>query len=188
MIDILSYNQRLVEPGEHEKYFTNKYPGRGLAILSCIDAHTIKLLPNVLDLKDGDVKFIRNTGVLVIRPWGSVMRSSLVAVFELKVREAMAIVYRDRGMRGLHAEEFFRHVHDSNTSDDRTETLHSVGIDLDGWLADFDDTEDSMCHIVELIRKHLLVPDSIVIHGLVIHPATGKFNLITGGSLPASDG
>ena len=32
------------------------------------------------------------------------------------------------------------------------------------------------------------MPDNIAIHGLVIHPTTGKLNLIVDGSLPASDG
>ena len=43
LTDILSYNQRFVESGEYEKYFTNKYPGRELAILSCMDARIIEL-------------------------------------------------------------------------------------------------------------------------------------------------
>jgi len=188
LTDILSYNQSFVESGEYEKYFTDKYPGRELAILSCMDARIIELLPNALGLKNGDAKLIKNAGALVTHPWGSVMRSLLVAVFELKVKEIMVIAHHDCGMRGLHAEEFLQRVHDSNIPDDRIETLRNAGIDLDGWLTGFDDVEDSVRHTVELIRKHPLMPDNIAIHGLVIHPTTGKLNLIVDGSQPASDG
>lgn len=188
LTDILSYNQHFVESGEYEKYFTNKYPGRELAILSCMDARIIELLPNALGLKNGDAKLIKNAGALVTHPWGSVMRSLLVAVFELKVKEIMVIAHHDCGMRGLNAEEFLQRVHDSNIPDDRIETLRNAGIDLDGWLTGFDDVEDSVRHTVELIRRHPLMPDNIAIHGLVIHPTTGKLNLIVDGSLPASDG
>lgn len=188
LTDILSYNQSFVESGEYEKYFTNKYPGRELAILSCMDARIIELLPNALGLKNGDAKLIKNAGALVTHPWGSVMRSLLVAVFELKVKEIMVIAHHDCGMRGLNAEEFLQRVHDSNIPDDRIETLRNAGIDLDGWLTGFDNVEDSVRHTVELIRKHPLMPDNIAIHGLVIHPTTGKLNLIIDGSLPASDG
>lgn len=188
LTDILSYNQHFVESGEYEKYFTNKYPGRELAILSCMDARIIELLPNALGLKNGDAKLIKNAGALVTHPWGSVMRSLLVAVFELKVKEIMVIAHHDCGMRGLNAEEFLQRVHDSNIPDDRIETLRNAGIDLDGWLTGFDNVEDSVRHTVELIRKHPLMPDNIAIHGLVIHPTTGKLNLIVDGSLPASDG
>ncbi|HFC8523218.1 TPA: beta-class carbonic anhydrase [Neisseria subflava] len=187
LTDILSYNQSFVESGEYEKYFTNKYPGRELAILSCMDARIIELLPNALGLKNGDAKLIKNAGALVTHPWGSVMRSLLVAVFELKVKEIMVIAHHDCGMRGLNAEEFLQRVHDSNIPDDRIETLRNAGIDLDGWLTGFDNVEDSVRHTVELIRKHPLMPDNIAIHGLVIHPTTGKLNLIVDGSLPASD-
>ncbi len=188
LTDILSYNQHFVESGEYEKYFTDKYPGRELAILSCMDARIIELLPNALGLKNGDAKLIKNAGALVTHPWGSVMRSLLVAVFELKVKEIMVIAHHDCGMRGLNAEEFLQRVHDSNIPDDRIETLRNAGIDLDGWLTGFDNVEDSVRHTVELIRKHPLMPDNIAIHGLVIHPTTGKLNLIVDGSLPASDG
>ena len=186
--EILTYNQHFVETGEYEKYFTNKYPGRELAILSCMDARIIELLPNALGLKNGDAKLIKNAGALVTHPWGSVMRSLLVAVFELKVKEIMVIAHHDCGMRGLNAEEFLQRAHDSNIPDDRIETLRNAGIDLDGWLTGFDDVEDSVRHTVELIRKHPLMPDNIAVHGLVIHPTTGKLNLIVDGSLPASDG
>ena len=70
LTDILSYNQHFVESGEYEKYFTDKYPGRELAILSCMDARIIELLPNALGLKNGDAKLIKNAGALVTHPWG----------------------------------------------------------------------------------------------------------------------
>ncbi len=83
--NILAHNRQFVESGEYEKYFTDKYPERGLAVLSCMDARIIGLLPDALGLKNGDAKLIKNAGALVTHPWGSVMRSLLVAVFELKV-------------------------------------------------------------------------------------------------------
>ena len=186
--EILAYNQNFVESGEYEKYFTDKYPGRELAILSCMDARIIELLPDALGLKNGDAKLIKNAGAVVTHPWGSVMRSLLVAVFELKVKEIMVIAHHDCGMKGLNAAGFLEKVHDSDIPDDRIETLRNAGIDLDGWLTGFDDVEDSVRHTVELIRKHPLMPDNIAVHGLVIHPTTGKLNLIVDGSLPASDG
>ena len=56
-----------------------------------------------------------------------------------------------------------------------------VGIDLDGWLTGFDNVEDSVRHTVGIIRRHPLMPDNVAVHGLVIHPATGKLNLVVDG-------
>ena len=73
--DILQFNKEFVESGEYAQFFTNKYPERGLAILSCMDARMVELLPRALGLKNGDAKLIKNAGALVSHPWGSVMRS-----------------------------------------------------------------------------------------------------------------
>ena len=180
---ILSFNRQFVDSGEYEKFFTDKYPERGLAILSCMDARMMELLPRALGLKNGDAKLIKNAGAVVSHPWGSVMRSLLVAVFELKVREIMVIAHHDCGMQGLHAESFLNKVHDSDIPDDRIETLRHAGINLDGWLTGFDNVEDSVRHTVRLIRNHPLMPADIAVHGLVIHPATGKLNMVVDGTL-----
>ena len=132
---------------------------------------------------DGDAKLIKNAGAVVSHPWGSVMRSLLVAVFELKVREIMVIAHHDCGMQGLHAESFLNKVHDSDIPDDRIETLRHAGINLDGWLTGFDNVEDSVRHTVRLIRNHPLMPADIAVHGLVIHPTTGKLNMVVDGTL-----
>ena len=180
---ILSFNRQFVDSGEYEKFFTDKYPERGLAILSCMDARMMELLPRALGLKNGDAKLIKNAGAVVSHPWGSVMRSLLVAVFELKVREIMVIAHHDCGMQGLHAESFLNKGHDSDIPDDRIETLRHAGINLDGWLTGFDNVEDSVRHTVRLIRNHPLMPADIAVHGLVIHPTTGKLNMVVDGTL-----
>ena len=179
---ILSFNRQFVDSGEYEKFFTDKYPERGLAILSCMDARMMELLPRALGLKNGDAKLIKNAGAVVSHPWGSVMRSLLVAVFELKVREIMVIAHHDCGMKGLNAAGFLEKVHESDIPDDRIETLRNAGIDLDNWLTGFDNVEDSVRHTVKVIRNHPLMPTDIAVHGLVIHPTTGKLTLVVDGS------
>ena len=181
--EILDYNRNFVESGEYAQFFSNKYPERGLAILSCMDTRLSELLPRALGLKNGDAKLIKNAGAVVSHPWGSVMRSLLVAVFELKVREIMVIAHHDCGMQGLHAESFLNEGHDSDIPDDRIETLRHAGINLDGWLTGFDNVEDSVRHTVRLIRNHPLMPADIAVHGLVIHPTTGKLNMVVDGTL-----
>ena len=104
--EILDFNQEFVASGEYAQFFSNKYPERELAILSCMDARMVELLPRALGLKNGDAKLIKNAGAVVTHPWGSVMRSLLVAVLELKVKEIMVVAHYDCGMRGLNADAF----------------------------------------------------------------------------------
>ncbi len=182
MENILQFNNEFVAAGEYSQFFSNKYPERQLAILSCMDARIMELLPRAMGLKNGDAKLIKNAGALVTHPWGSVMRSLLIAVFELKVKEIMVVAHYDCGMRGLKAKEFLDKACHSGIPADRIVTLRNAGIDLDDWLTGFDDVEDSVRHTVSLIRRHPLMPANIAVHGLVIHPATGKLHVVINGN------
>lgn len=179
--NILSFNQEFVESGEYSQFFTNKYPERQLAILSCMDARMVELLPRALGLKNGDAKLIKNAGALVTHPWGSVMRSLLLAVFELKVKEIMVVAHYDCGMRGLNPDTFLSSVRQHDIPEDRITTLRNAGIDLDGWLTGFDNVEESVRHTVGIIRRHPLMPENVAVHGLVIHPTTGKLTVVVNG-------
>ena len=82
---MLDYNRAFVEHGLYEKYTTTKYPDRKIAILACMDTRMTELLPAALGLKNGDVKLIKNAGGRVMHPYGRVIFSLLVAVYELGV-------------------------------------------------------------------------------------------------------
>ena len=56
--DILAYNKRFVAEKGYEKYITNKYPDKKIAILSCMDTRLTALRPASLGIKNGDVKMI----------------------------------------------------------------------------------------------------------------------------------
>lgn len=179
---ILLHNQKFVEEGGYAEFFTNKYPERKLAILSCMDTRMTKLLPASLGLENGDAKLIKNAGAVVSHPWGSVMRSLLVAVFELKVEEIMVIAHYDCGMRGMKSDKFLEKLDEFDIPQERVETLKNAGINLESWLTGFDDVEESVRHTVKTIRSHPLMPANIAVHGLVIHPTTGKLTVVVDGS------
>ena len=74
MIDqILEYNKTFVIRKDYEKFITDKYPDKKLAVLSCMDTRLTELLPAALGLKNGDAKIIKNAGGLVIAPFDSAM-------------------------------------------------------------------------------------------------------------------
>ena len=177
--EILEFNNNFVESGEYAQFFSGKYPERGLAILSCMDTRLSELLPRALGLKNGDAKLIKNAGAVVSHPWGSVMRSLLVAVYELRVSEIMVIAHHDCGMRGMNPADFLAHTEAFGIPADRIDTLRNAGINLDNWLTGFTNVEDSVRHTVQTIRRHPLMPANIAIHGLVIHPTTGKLTPVT---------
>ena len=61
MIDqIIAYNKQFVAEKGYERYVTNKYPDKKLAVLSCMDTRLTELLPAALGLRNGDAKIIKN--------------------------------------------------------------------------------------------------------------------------------
>ena len=88
MIDeLIEFNKSFVETKGYEKFLTTKYPDKKIAIVTCMDTRLIELLPAALGLKNGDVKIITNAGGTITHPFGSAMRSLLVAIYELGVEE-----------------------------------------------------------------------------------------------------
>ena len=187
LTEILDHNKEFVDAGEYVQFFSDKFPNRGLAILSCMDARIIELLNQALGLKNGDAKMIKNAGALVTHPWGSVMRSLLVAVFELRCKEIMVVAHYDCGMRGLSSAHVLEKAEAAGISATSIETLRNAAIDLDGWLTGFDDVGQSVRQCVDMIRNHPLMPKSVPVHGLVIHPTTGKLDLVVNGYDNVSD-
>ncbi|WP_434777030.1 beta-class carbonic anhydrase [Neisseria sp. Ec49-e6-T10] len=176
--EVLAFNQEFVDSGEYAQFITNKFPERHVAILSCMDARMVELLPKALGLKNGDAKLIKNAGALVTHPFGSVMRSLLVGIYQLEVKEILVIAHMDCGMRSLHADEILNRAKEAGITQEAIDTLINAGIDLESWLKGFDNVEDSVRHTVSMIKKHPLFPKHIPVHGLVMHPATGKLSTV----------
>jgi carbonic anhydrase len=178
---MLEHNRNFVDNHEYEQFKTDKFPDKNLLVLACMDARLVELLPKAMGLRNGDAKLIKNAGALVTHQWGSVMRSIIVAIYQLRVDEICVVAHCDCGMNGIHPEQVLAAAVDRGISQQTIDTLRSAGIDLDYWLKGFDNVDDSVRHTVGVIRQHPLVPRDTPIHGLVIHPETGALRLIVDG-------
>ena len=156
--EVLAFNQTFVEEKRYEQFETDKYPEKKLAVLSCMDTRLTELLPAALGLKNGDAKIIKNAGGVIAHPFGSVIRSLLVAIFELGVENIMVV----------------GHMLDAGVPRDHIELMHYCGIDFENWLAGFGDGEESVRETVHLIEHHPLIPSSVCVRGFIIDSTTGK--------------
>ncbi|NRD76239.1 carbonic anhydrase [Bacillus sp. BRMEA1] len=179
--EILDFNQKFVGNREYEKYETTKYPNKKMVILTCMDTRLLELLPKALNLGNGDAKLIKNAGALVSHPFGSIMRSILLAVYQLQAKEVMVIAHHDCGMNGLKAEAVIGSMKERGISEETLHTLIYSGVDIQKWLHGFDQVSESVKHSVDIIKNHPLMPEGVPVHGLVIDPATGKLDLIVDG-------
>ena len=179
--EILDYNADFVSRKEYEKFETDRFPNKKLVILTCMDTRLIELLPRAMGVRNGDVKMIKNAGAIVSHPFGSVMRSILVAVYELGAAEVAVVGHHNCGMTGLSCARVLEKVRQRVADPNVIDTLGHAGIDLHRWLVGFDHVEDGVRKSVEVIRHHPLVPTDIPVHGMIIHPETGKLDLLVDG-------
>ncbi len=142
--DIIEHNRDFVKNGEYKKYSTSKYPNYKMAILSCMDTRLTQLLPAALGIKNGDAVIIKNAGGLISHPFGSVIRSLIIAVYE----------------RGVEKEQI--------------EMINYCGVDIKSMLHGFDDVNQSVKETSEMLINHPLLPKNIKVYGFIINSVTGE--------------
>ena len=175
---ILEYNKAFVKEEAYKPYITSKYPDKKLAILTCMDARLTALLPAALGIKNGDAKIIKNAGGVTTHPYGSVVRSLLVAILELGVGEIMVIGHTDCGVQGMDAEEMLEKLISRGIPKEHIDIVRRSGIDLNTWLGGFSSSEESVRETVAALKEHPLMPRDVTIQGFVMDSITGALTFI----------
>ena len=176
--EILEYNKLFVENKEYEQYKATKYPGKKLVILSCMDTRLTELLPKALNLKNVDANIVQYAGSTIMHPFGSIIRSIIVAIYEFNTDEVLVIGHKNCGMSNINGEEIINKIISRGVSKETIDTINNSGINIDKWLHGFDSVEDSVKESVDLIKKHPLIPKEIKVHGLIMDPETGSLEVI----------
>lgn len=179
--EILAYNEQFVQNGEYEPFLTDRYPDKRMAILTCMDTRLIDLLPRAMNLKNGDAKIIRNAGAIVYQPFGNMMRSLMVSVYDLGADEVFVVGHHDCGMTGIDPEIVFNKMVERGVDPEMFTILRHAGIDLNRWLTGFDSVQEGVERSVTIIRNHPLLPPGMPVHGLIIDPLTGKLDVVSDG-------
>lgn len=175
MIDqILEYNKQFVKEGRAKTYETSKYPDRKLAIVTCMDTRLIEMLPAALGIKNGDAKIIKDAGGMIVHPFGSVVRSILIAIYELGVEDVMVIGHTDCGVQHMDVAEIEEKMMEAGISEETFHNMRYYGVDFEKWMGGFDCVETAVRESVELLEHHPLIPSHVKIHGFVIDTTTGE--------------
>ncbi|QOY33776.1 beta-class carbonic anhydrase [Anaerobacillus isosaccharinicus] len=179
--DILNYNQAFVSEKLYEPFMTTQFPNKKLVILTCMDTRLKQLLPRAINLQKGDAIIIKNAGAVISHPFGSIMRSIIVAIYELGAQEVLVIGHHNCGMAKLEANSVLDKAKLRGIDQDTLEVLRYSGVNIDAWLKGFTEVEDSVKHSVDIVKNHPLLPSNIPIHGLIIDPKTGKLDTVING-------
>lgn len=181
--DILTYNKSFVENKLYEPYVTTKFPDKRIVILTCMDTRLVEMLPKSMNLKNGDVKIVKSAGAVINHPFGGIMRSLIVAVYELQADEIYVIGHHDCGMSSIQTDKILEKMTARGVNPTTFDVLKNSGIEVEEWLEGFSDVQESVLHSVEMIRNHPLMISEIPVHGLIIDPHTGRLDLVTDGKI-----
>ena len=175
--DILRFNKYFVSAKAYEPFVTDKYPAKQVAVLTCMDTRLTELLPKALGLKNGDAKIIKNAGGLILSETDSAIRSLLVAIYELGVKEVMVVHHSTCGACHMSYSEFKPHMLERGIPEATLAAWENRGIA--DWLEGFHDTEASVRRTVAAVRSHPLVPADVAVRGFIIDSVTGALTEIS---------
>ncbi len=178
-------NKLLEENQKYSDSFGNKAdlptsPVKKIAILTCMDS---RLDPSKFaGLAEGDAHVIRNAGGRVSE---DAIRSFVISYKLLGTNEWFVIHHTGCGMEsftddvmsGLLKKSLKTATYTESGWEDNNEGPGSDAGDSIDWLT-ISHTEQSVIDDVNTIKNHPLVPDDIVVHGLLLDVKTGKLKQI----------
>ncbi|MEC0244375.1 carbonic anhydrase [Paenibacillus chitinolyticus] len=179
--EILAHNRIIVQEKQALPFQTIRYPETKIVILACMDTQIPELLHKALGIRNEDAEVIQNAGAVVSHPSGSILRNILLAICKLKAKEVYVIGHHECGLANFRSADERESIRQFGVSDPYMQTLSDAGIDLDGWQTGFTSIEESIANSVCMIRSHPLFPESVLVHGLVIHPVTGRLDVVVEG-------
>lgn len=175
--EILDYNHLFVESKGYEKYQATKYPSKRIAIVTCMDARLLELLPKAMNLKNGDAVMIKVAGGEISEHLDSVIRSLLISIYELHVEDIFIIGHHNCGAQYLCPDAFMHEM--------ALECGELEGMDeqIKELLNGFGNLEASVKKSVSLLKRQPFIPKRISVHGLLIDPDTGKLEVVDTSNL-----
>ena len=181
--EILEYNKKFIDNKDYEQYITTKIPKKKMVILSCMDTRLTELLPKAINIKNGDAKIIKDAGATVMHPFGGVMRSILVAVYEFGTEDIFVIGHHGCGMSNLDTKSLVNKMIARGIKEETISTLNNAGVEVEKWLHGFESVEESIKESVRMIKNHPLIPNGIKVHGLIMSPETGEIEVVVNGDV-----
>ncbi len=181
--EIIEYNKNFAHEGMGAEFATSKYPDKKLAIVTCMDTRLIEMLPAALGIKNGDAKIIKDAGGMIVHPFGAVVRSLLIAIFELGVTDIMVIGHTDCGVQHMEVNEFTAKMIEEGIDEEVFRQMNYYGIDFDKWMGGFDCVETAVKESVELLEHHPLIPEKVSIYGFIIDTETGLLKQVAGDEI-----
>ena len=161
-----------------EDHQQSKLPQKQVAIITCMDTRLVNFLEPALGLARGDAKVIKTAGNSVTGVFDGTIRSLMVCIYELGVKEILVIGHHECGMSKTTSQSLTKAMLSRGVP---PEAIHMIAKELKEWADEFQHPEQNVIDTVEAIRVNPLIPSDVPVHGLIFHPRTGKLDVVIEG-------
>ncbi len=179
---ILNANKQFVEnvPLEflNDGSVTSKLPSRELAIFTCMDTRLVDFLEPAMGISRGEAKVIKIAGNTISGPFEATIRSLVMSIFELGVKEIMVIGHLDCGMANTDSKKLIQKMLARGVSADAIKMIEK---EMENWIDHFHHPVENIEETVIMIRSNPLIPNDVPVHGLIFNPHTGELNVVIDG-------
>lgn len=179
LLDEVTYaNEKFMAHLPEDFTAISKLPQRQLAIITCMDTRLVDFLEPALGIRRGEAKIIKTAGNSITGDFSDIIRSLLVCVYELGVKEIMVIGHHECGMAHATSDELIKAMLDMGVPET---AIAKVKDELIHWVDNFHHPVENVKDAVKKIHANPLIADSIPVHGLIFHPDTGKVDIVVNG-------
>lgn len=179
---ILQANKHFVEnlPADYTSMDSgaDRFPSRELAIFTCMDTRLVDFLEPALGISRGQAKVIKNAGNSVTSPFESAIRSLVIGIFELGVKEIVVIGHLDCGLAAADSQQLIQKMLERGISADAIKMIEK---EMESWVDHFHHPLENVEEVVGKIRSNPLIPKDVPVHGLMFNPHTGDVSVVVDG-------
>lgn len=172
------FTASLPESYLHRNDKVSKYPARQLAIYTCMDTRLVDFLEPAMGIARGEAKVIKAAGNMITGPFDEVIRSLMVAVYELGVNEIMVVGHKDCGMQHSTSASLKERMLARGV---KPEAIAAVEGEFAKWVDAFHHPRENVEKTVAEIKSNPLLPKDIIVHGLLFCPDSGRLEVIVRG-------
>lgn len=155
-----------------------KLPSRELAIFTCMDTRLVDFLEPAMGIARGEAKVIKNAGNTITGPFEATIRSLVIGIFELGVKEIVVIGHLDCGMATTDSQQLITKMLARGISADAIKMIEK---ELEHWIDHFHHPVENLEETVVKIRSNPLIPKDVPVHGLLFNPHTGELSVVING-------
>lgn len=177
---ILKFNQKFIIDKDilstQYDFTCSQHPNLELAIVTCMDTRLITLLEDAMNIKRGDAKIIKTTGAYISSELDNVVKSLLICIYELGVKEIFIIGHYDCGMEKTSSEHLIQQMLSRGI---QPTEINKIKEELIRWADTFTTPTENVIQSVKLLRKNPFIPKDIHIHGFMFQLNTGELTLVS---------